>query len=232
MQIPTTSALLIIPFDLVVSSFLSAGWSAFSCQGKAFEHVAASMQADKAFVLEAMAAAGGGAGGKRALWSFVADDLQCDMEVIRCMFESASAKGGDIVPYLKAEDAAKIFGIDAVCGDRALMTHAVATNGTLLRFATPNLRADKQIVATALRSFSASSAYRVRKELKANGPILQFASEALRSDRDLVRASLFQDHRSLSFASEELQAERSFVLTSEISRLSYIQVSGAYLCLK
>jgi hypothetical protein len=76
---------------------------------------------------------------------------------------------------------------------------AVSLNGPALKFASDELRADREIVLAAVRQNYKALRY-VSDELRAdreivleavslNGPALQYASPALRNDREIVLAS-------------------------------------------
>ena len=83
--------------------------------------------------------------------------------------------------------------------DRELVLAAVGQQGAVLEFASPELRADRDVVLAAVGQ---------------NGRALEFASPELRADRELVLAAVGQNGRALEFASPELRADRDFVLAA------------------
>lgn len=86
-------------------------------------------------------------------------------------------------------------------GDRNFVLEAVSTSGLNMQYASPELRADREIVRKALQSGT-----------KHWTPfILKHASEELRGDREIARDSISKNSRSFYFVSEELQMDPDIV---------------------
>ena len=83
----------------------------------------------------------------------------------------------------------------AVC-DREVVFAAVQQDGTAIRYAREDLRADSEVVLAAV---------------KQNGNALQYANEDLRADHEIVLAAVQQDGRALQFADETLLQDEQFV---------------------
>ena len=76
---------------------------------------------------------------------------------------------------------------------------AVKADGMVLKYASEELKADREVVLTAARQ---------------NGEVLKHASEELRADREVVLAAVRQNGRALKHASPEVRADREVVLAA------------------
>ena len=83
--------------------------------------------------------------------------------------------------------------------DKDVVLTAVKTDGRALKFASAELRADREVVLTAISNRSLA---------------LKFASEALRANKDVVLNAVGKDGRILRHASEDLKNDRTVVLTA------------------
>ena len=83
------------------------------------------------------------------------------------------------------------------CGDRDHVLEVEGRTGNLLQFASPELRADPDVVRVALATGAADP--------------LKYASEELQGDRELVSYAVSINASSLKFASPELRADRGVV---------------------
>ena len=114
--------------------------------------------------------------------------------------------------------------------DRKFMLKAVDTCGFALKYASDELKNDKEMVLFAIKSSSATyqrDPYIVLRyaseEMKANkdvvlaavminGQSLQYASEALREDKDIILAAAINNLWSLTYASPVLREDKAFVI--------------------
>jgi hypothetical protein len=83
--------------------------------------------------------------------------------------------------------------------DRDVVLAAVTNNGNSLRYASENLREDRDVVLAAITDY---------------GNSLEYASENLREDRDVVLAAVTNNGNSLKYASENLRADKEIVLAA------------------
>ena len=81
---------------------------------------------------------------------------------------------------------------------------AVASNGLALRYASEELRADKDVALAAVRH---------------RGRALEHAGPELRADLQLVLAAVQQDAAALRFASAELQEDGAVLTAAKVQRL-------------
>jgi hypothetical protein len=88
----------------------------------------------------------------------------------------------------------------------------MAEDGCALQFASAELRADRQVVLTAVAQ--ADDALQYALEYFYDGCALQFASAELRADREVVLAAMAQHGYALEYASAELRADREVVLAA------------------
>ena len=92
---------------------------------------------------------------------------------------------------------------------------AVKADGMVLKYASEELKADREVVLAAAQQVDGEGLGYASKELQAdrevvlqavrqNGWALKHASEELRADREVVLAAVQEDGRALEYASEEL----------------------------
>ena len=96
--------------------------------------------------------------------------------------------------------------------------------GKLLKYASQELKADREIVLAAIKNHGCSLEYAseelktdrevVLAAIKNNGESLKYASEELKTDRELVLAAVKNKGWSLVYASQELKADREIVLAA------------------
>ena len=99
---------------------------------------------------------------------------------------------------------------------------AVQADGMALKHASPELKADREVVLAAVRKDGAALAYaspelRADREVvlvAAHGEGLGFASEELQADREVVLQAVRQNGGALKHASPELRADRKVVLAA------------------
>lgn len=82
---------------------------------------------------------------------------------------------------------------------------AIKNDGEALKYASEELRGDKEVVLTALET---------NKDDFGIKYTLKYASEELRGDREVVLAAINGDGRALKYASKELRQDRELVLTA------------------
>ena len=88
------------------------------------------------------------------------------------------------------------FASDEIKADREVVATAVAAHGHALRCAAAELRADRDVVGAAVAR---------------NGGALQYASAAVRGDHTVVLAAVRQDGEALAYASAALRDDREVV---------------------
>jgi len=76
---------------------------------------------------------------------------------------------------------------------------AVAQDGRALEYASPELKADKEVVLAAVAQ---------------DGFALEYASEELKADKEVVLAAVAQEWGALEYASAELKADKEVVLAA------------------
>ena len=82
---------------------------------------------------------------------------------------------------------------------RRLVLAAVRCNGHALRYASEQLRGDREVVLAAVRQ---------------NGWALEYASGQLKGDREVVLAAVKQNGDALCYASPQLRSDREVVLAA------------------
>lgn len=104
-----------------------------------------------------------------------------------------------VMAALLQEGSALRFAPEELRADREVALLAVRENGIALQFTAPELRADRDLVLAAVRS---------------NGSALQFSAEALHGDRDVVMAAVQENGEALRFAKEVVRRDREVALTA------------------
>ena len=94
---------------------------------------------------------------------------------------------------------------------KRFMLLALASNGQALRFASDELRADRDLVRVAVAQCDHA---------------LKHASDELRADPDVVRAALAQDSSALRYASAELRADQDVVLAAVVRHGSALEYAS------
>ena len=91
------------------------------------------------------------------------------------------------------------FATEELRGDREVVMTAAAQEPIALFYATEELRGDREVVMTAVTS---------------NGQALKYATEELRGDRGVVMAAVAKDGSALEYATQELRGDREVVMTA------------------
>ena len=164
------------------------------------------LRADRAFVFEACKKTCGFA------FQFAAEELLVDREFV---FEVCNLHQG--VPSETLQ-----FAAEELWCDKAFMQKICGEiDGTVLEFASPELRADKEVVLAACTQdgwaleFAAPELCADKDVVRAActefGGALQFAAPELRADKEVVLAACTRHGEALQFASSELQADKEVV---------------------
>ena len=98
----------------------------------------------------------------------------------------------EMMAVVKQEGHALRFASDELKGDRDVVMAAVTQNGDALRSASAELKNDRAVVMAAVEQ---------------GGYALRYASDELKGDRDVVMAAVKQNVDALGWASDELQQE-------------------------
>ena len=106
--------------------------------------------------------------------------------------------------------------------DKEFMLELVSVDGHLLRYASEDLKADKDIVLVAVKKYEhaleyASQELRDDKEfmlelVSADGHLLRYVSEDLKADKNIVLAAVKKNGFALNYASQELRDDEEVVL--------------------
>ena len=84
--------------------------------------------------------------------------------------------------------------------NREEVLEAVRTNGTMLQYAADSLKADREVVLEAVKSWTPA-----RAPIILNNNALQYAADSLKADREVVLEAVKKYRSALQYASEELQ---------------------------
>ena len=106
---------------------------------------------------------------------------------------------GEALTAVKADGMALTYASPELRADREVVLAAVQQEGWVLKHASPELRANREVVLEAVQQ---------------EGWALEYASPELRSDRAVVLAAVRHKGDALEYASEELQADREVMMAA------------------
>lgn len=159
--------------------------AAIDSHAGALEYASPALRADRDVVLRAVAQSG-------TVLAHVSGEFRGDREMAMAAVNAPNGNGlGGALGVLS----------EALRGDRNFVLYALSKSGYDLRFASTELRGDREVVETALQN---------RKVIRASA-ILEHASEELRGDRQLIRQGIQEDSLTLHFASKSLQLDPDMV---------------------
>jgi len=133
------------------------------------------------------------------------------------------------------------YALPELCADRELMLEAIAADWSLLELASPELRADAEVVSSAVLSALPRSGDILRcadstllqdrafmlRLVSRDGRLLGYASPELCADFEVASAAVTQCHTALEFVHESLQERFCIAATTDADRATESPVARA-----
>lgn len=145
---------------------------------------------------------------------YASEVLQNDKEVVMCA--------------IKNNGLALEFASKKLCNDQDFVKQAVKSNCLAIQFASAKLRGDWSMIYDSLNDDESKALKYASKELRndkqlvlmaventsKSGQALQYASLELRNDKEVVMAAVLHSNETLQYASEELRNDREVALAA------------------
>mmetsp|Transcript_93141 Transcript_93141/g.170771 ORF Transcript_93141/g.170771 Transcript_93141/m.170771 type:complete len:502 (+) Transcript_93141:66-1571(+) len=164
---------------------------------------------DRAFVL---AAAESNMINKSNLLEYVSADLLVDRHVVMTLLEgSVGSFGAEVSEIQWLKNLTKNW-----MSDREVVKAAVQLHGPVLQAASPELRADREVVLAAVTA--PQHVHRYRRKVDYEVLALRYASKELLADHHIVGAAVQTEGMALKFASKHLRATQDLVFMAASQR--------------